>query len=336
MKEGSVAGALARSSVLVVGAGGLGSPAALALARAGVGCIGVADDDRVELSNLQRQLLHGTPDLGRPKVDSARERLLELNPALQVEVHPVHLVAGNILPILEGYDLVVEGSDNLPTKFLVNDAAYFARKPAVIAAVLRFFGQLLVVRPGEGPCYRCLFRSLPPADVTPSCQEAGVLGAVPGILGGLQAAEAVKLLAGGHAAPGGEPTLPGPPGQRGLERRGPSRSGPVAGVGEPLREAIFLADALTGRYERVEVRRNPECPLCGQNPRITALEEENYRHPPATEPERESPLGWSPGAEGGSREVGSPGCPVAPATEPERESPFLSSSGPGGGLRGVG
>ncbi|HZC00408.1 MAG TPA: HesA/MoeB/ThiF family protein, partial [Gammaproteobacteria bacterium] len=185
-----------RASVLVVGAGGLGSPVALYLAAAGVGKIGIVDNDVVDTSNLQRQILHSTATVGRKKVESARDTLLALNPNLEVTPHDVRLNSGNILQILKGYDVVAEGSDNFPTKFLVNDACVMTGTPVSMAGIFRFSGQLLTVIPRHGPCYRCLIPQPPPPGAIPSCQEAGVFGAMAGVVGVIQATEILKLILG--------------------------------------------------------------------------------------------------------------------------------------------
>jgi molybdopterin/thiamine biosynthesis adenylyltransferase len=227
-----------RASVLVVGAGGLGSPVAFYLAAAGVGKIGIVDNDVVDVSNLQRQILHTTADVGRKKVDSARETLLALNPNLTIVPHDVRLDSTNIRDILKGYDLVAEGSDNFPTKFLVNDACVMTGTPLSMAGIFRFSGQILTVIPGEGPCYRCLIPQPPPPGAIPSCQEAGVLGAMAGAIGVMQATEILKL---------------------------------ILGKGEVLSGRLLLFEALQMRFEPIEVKRNPECPVCSETPSITEL-----------------------------------------------------------------
>ncbi|MDI3317198.1 MAG: HesA/MoeB/ThiF family protein [Bacillota bacterium] len=239
LSEVGVAGQerLRQASVLVVGAGGLGSPAALYLAAAGVGRIGVVDGDRVELSNLHRQILHATADLGRPKAVSAQERLRALNPEVEVEIHPVRLTSANALEILAGYDLVVNGSDNFPTRYLLSDACVLLGKPWVDASVLRWEGQVTVFLPGGG-CYRCLFPSPPPPGSVPSCAQAGVMGAVTGVLGSLEAVEAIKLL---------------------------------LGVGRPLSSRLLLYDGLEGDFQELAWARNPACPACGDHPELTGL-----------------------------------------------------------------
>lgn len=228
--------ALSASRVLVVGAGALGSAAALYLAAAGVGTIGIADGDRVDLSNLHRQVLHGTGDIGRLKTASAKDRLGALNPEVRVAEHPAYLDSGNVLDIMAGYDVVVDGSDSFAARYLVNDAAVLLAKPLVTAAILRFEGQLLVFRPGEG-CYRCVFPQPPPAGTVPNCAEAGVLGAVAGVLGSTQAVEALKLM---------------------------------GRMGEAAVGRLGLYDAWTGRWQQVQVARDPACAVCGDHPTITA------------------------------------------------------------------
>jgi molybdopterin-synthase adenylyltransferase len=227
-----------RASVLVVGAGGLGSPAAFYLVAAGVGKIGIVDNDVVDTSNLQRQILHATADVGRKKVESARETLLALNPNLEIVPHDVRLNSGNILDILKDYDLVAEGSDNFPTKFLVNDACVMTGTPLSMAGIFRFSGQILTVIPREGPCYRCLIPQPPPPGAIPSCQEAGVLGAMAGVVGVIQATEILKL---------------------------------ILGKGQVLSGRLLLFEALQMRFEPIEVKRNPECPVCSETPSITEL-----------------------------------------------------------------
>jgi molybdopterin/thiamine biosynthesis adenylyltransferase/rhodanese-related sulfurtransferase len=228
---------VAAAKVLVVGAGGLGSPAAIYLAAAGVGTIGIVDGDIVELSNLHRQILHTTEDIGRPKTASARDHLTAWNPEVEVIEHRVTLTAANALQVVAPYDVIVNGSDNFPTRYLVNDAAVLSRKPLVDAAILRFEGQLAVFVPGHG-CYRCLFPTPPPPGSVPSCREAGILGAVAGVLGTLQAVETLKIL---------------------------------TGVGEVATGRLMLYDALSATWRTARWSRNPECPVCGDRPRITEL-----------------------------------------------------------------
>lgn len=227
------------SRVLIAGAGGLGSPAALYLAAAGVGAIGLADGDNVELSNLQRQIVHHTPDVGRPKVDSAVSKLKELNPGVNFHTHP-RLTSDNVLDIMRGYDLVIDGTDTFPSKYLINDSAVIARKPLVHGGILRFTGQVLSVKPYSSACLRCVFPEPPPPGEIPTCQEAGILGAVAGIVGSIQAAEALKLL---------------------------------LGIGEPLVGKMLVMDILTMRMRIVEIKRDEGCPLCGNEPSIHKVEE---------------------------------------------------------------
>lgn len=220
---------LLSSRVLLVGAGGLGSPAALYLAAAGVGTIRIVDDDVVDLSNLQRQIVHTVDRLGRPKVESARESLKALNPDVTVDVHGDRLTAANVLDLMAGCDVVVDGGDNFPTRYLVNDASLHLRIPVVHGAIFRFEGQASVFRPYEGPCYRCLFPLPPPPELAPSCAEAGVLGVLPGIIGSIEAMEAIKLL---------------------------------LGIGEPLVGKLLTYDALSQEFRLLRMRRLPDCPAC--------------------------------------------------------------------------
>jgi adenylyltransferase/sulfurtransferase len=229
---------LRSARVLLVGAGGLGSPAALYLAAAGVGTLGIVDGDVVDLSNLQRQILHGQAALGAPKTDSARRRLGDLNPHVRVEAHPVRLTSANALELLGRYDLTVDGSDNFPTRYLVNDASVLLGKPYVYGSIFRFDGQVSVFAAPNGPCYRCLFADPPPPDLVPNCAEAGVLGVLPGIVGSLQAAEALKL---------------------------------ILGIGAPLINRLMLLDVLRGQFRELELRRDPACPVCGENPAVREL-----------------------------------------------------------------
>ena len=229
---------LLAARVLLVGAGGLGSPAALYLAAAGVGTLGIVDFDRVDLSTLQRQNLHGTEDLGRPKVESAAERIASANPGVRVVQHQVALTSENAFDILSDYDYVVDGSDNFATRYLINDAAVMTGKTVLYGSIYQFDGQVSVFRPREGPCYRCLFPSPPPPGAVPSCAEAGVLGVLPGIVGSLQAIEAIKL---------------------------------IVGIGKPLVGRLLLFDALEMEFTEVKIRRDPNCPVCGDNPSITKL-----------------------------------------------------------------
>jgi molybdopterin/thiamine biosynthesis adenylyltransferase/rhodanese-related sulfurtransferase len=228
---------LLESKVLLIGAGGLGSPAALYLAAAGVGRLGIVDADVVDESNLQRQVLHATADLGTPKVDSARAALEALNPDVDVVGYRERLTSENVDRIFgEGWDVIVDGADNFPTRYLVNDASVWHDVPVVHGSIYRFEGQTTVFKPGAGPCYRCLFPQPPPPELAPSCAEGGVLGVLPGVVGSLQANEALKLL---------------------------------LGIGEPLVGRLLLFDALAGELNEVAVRRDPDCPVCGEHPTIT-------------------------------------------------------------------
>ncbi|OFW66529.1 MAG: molybdopterin biosynthesis protein MoeB [Actinobacteria bacterium RBG_16_68_21] len=229
---------LAQSRVLVLGAGGLGSPVALYLAAAGVGTLGVVDADTVELGNLQRQVVHDTPRLGERKVDSAAEAIGNLNPDVEVVRYPVRLIAGNARDILDGYDVVVDGTDNFPTRYLVNDAALHLRVPVVHGSVLRWEGQVTVFDPYRGPCYRCLFPQPPPPEFAPDCAEAGVLGALPGVIGSIQATEALKLL---------------------------------LGVGESLTGRLLVYDALGCEFTTLSFDRDPTCPACADEENPPAL-----------------------------------------------------------------
>jgi adenylyltransferase/sulfurtransferase len=229
---------LKSSSVLLIGAGGLGSPLGLYLAAAGVGRLGLVDFDVVDFSNLQRQILHGTPDVGRLKLHSARDRLLAINPEVRVDLYETHLRRDNALDILRPYDLVIDGTDNFQTRYLVNDACVMLNKPNVYGSIFRFDGQASVFYPGKGPCYRCLYPEPPPPGEVPSCAEGGVLGILPGLIGCIQATEAVKLL---------------------------------LGRGEPLIGRLLLYDALQMSFREFKVKRNPKCPMCGDNPTIKQL-----------------------------------------------------------------
>jgi adenylyltransferase/sulfurtransferase len=232
---------LLASSVLVVGAGGLGSPLLLYLAAAGVGRLGIADDDAVELSNLQRQVIHGTRSLGRPKVASARETIAAINPEIAVEEHPVRLTAANAAALIGRYDLVADGSDNFATRYLLNDACYLGRKPLVSAALLRFDAQLSVFKAYLGaphPCYRCLFPEVPPPDLVPRCEEAGIFGALAGSVGALQATEVLKEL---------------------------------LGLGESLSGRLLIYDGLASEFRTLRIPRDPACRLCGAHATIHDL-----------------------------------------------------------------
>jgi len=225
------------AKVLAVGAGGLGSPVILYLAAAGIGTLGVVDDDRVDLSNLQRQILHRTEDIGRPKVESARQAVAALNPDVTLIAHPERLTPANALELIGGYDIVADGSDNFPTRFLINDACRLLGKTLVSAAILRFDGQLATFKPG-GPCYRCLFPAPPPPGEVPTCAEAGVLGAVTGVMGSLQATEILKE---------------------------------ILGIGTSLAGRLLIHDALNMRFHTVTLPPDPACPLCGSHPTIHDL-----------------------------------------------------------------
>ena len=221
------------AKVLLLGAGGLGSPAALYLAAAGVGTIGIVDNDVVDLSNLQRQVAHSNDRIGVPKVDSAEIAIKEINPDVKVEKHPVRLGADNVMEIIDGYDVVVDGLDNFPTRYLLNDASVRKQIPVVSASILGFDGQLSVFAPYEGPCYRCLYPTPPPAELAPSCGANGVLGVLPGVMGLLQSVEVIKL---------------------------------VTGAGEPLIGRLLLYEALGAHFTELKVRRDPDCPICSRDP----------------------------------------------------------------------
>jgi molybdopterin/thiamine biosynthesis adenylyltransferase/rhodanese-related sulfurtransferase len=225
------------SRVLLIGAGGLGSPASLYLAAAGVGRIGIVDADIVDETNLQRQIVHSLDTLGSPKVDSAQRTIAALNPDVEVRTYRERLTSENVDRILdEGWDVIVDGADNFPTRYLVNDASVWHDIPVVHGSIYRFEGQVTVFKPGDGPCYRCLFPEPPPAELAPSCAEGGVLGVLPGIIGSLQTNEALKL---------------------------------AVGIGDPLVGRLLLFDALTTEWSEVRVKRNPDCPVCGEEPTIT-------------------------------------------------------------------
>jgi adenylyltransferase/sulfurtransferase len=229
---------LKRGRVLCIGAGGLGSPAALYLAAAGVGTLGLVDFDEVDVSNLQRQILHGTRDVGRPKLDSARDRLHDINPHVVLETHATPLGAGNALDLVSAYDVVLDGTDNFPTRYLVNDACVLAGRPNAYGSIFRFEGQASVFAAPGGPCYRCLHPEPPPPGLIPSCAEGGVLGVLPGIIGTIQATEAIKL---------------------------------ILGIGEPLIGRFLIYDALRMRFRELRLPRDPDCPVCGEHPRIREL-----------------------------------------------------------------
>lgn len=224
---------LKSASVLLVGAGGLGSPMAMYLAAAGIGRLGIIDFDVVDESNLQRQILHGTDDVGRTKLESARDSIHNLNPHVQVDLHPVHLTSQNALDILKDYDVVADGTDNFPTRYLVNDACILLGIPNVYASIFRFEGQASVFGMPDGPCYRCLYPEPPPPGLVPSCAEGGVLGVLPGLVGTIQATEVIKVL---------------------------------TGIGEPLIGRLLLIDAATMQFRTLKIRKNPDCPICSEHP----------------------------------------------------------------------
>ena len=229
---------LKAASVLCIGAGGLGSPVAMYLAAAGVGRIGLVDFDVVDYSNLQRQIIHGTPDVGRRKLDSARDSLNAINPEVEVETHEVALSSANALDLLDGYDVIVDGTDNFPTRYLVNDACVLLGRPNAYGSIFRFEGQASVFAAKDGPCYRCLYPEPPPPGLVPSCAEGGVLGILPGVIGTIQATEAVKL---------------------------------ILGNGEPLVGRFLVYDALRMRFRELKLRKDPDCPVCGDHPTVTEL-----------------------------------------------------------------
>jgi adenylyltransferase/sulfurtransferase len=229
---------LKNAKVLMVGTGGLGAPLGLYLSAAGVGRIGVVDFDVVDFTNLQRQVIHGTKDVGRKKLDSAADKMLDINPHIQIDRYEVALDSSNAMQILEPYDLVIDGTDNFPTRYLVNDACVILKKPNVYGSIFRFEGQASVFGYPGGPCYRCLYPEPPPPGLVPSCAEGGVLGILPGTIGLIQATEAVKL---------------------------------ILGIGEPLVGRLLLYDALSMRFRELKLRRNPECPVCGDHPTVTKL-----------------------------------------------------------------
>ena len=229
---------LLAGKVLIIGAGGLGAPAAMYLAAAGVGTIGIADADVVDLSNLQRQVIHTTNDLDKPKVESAKETMLAINPEVNVITYEDYIAANNIADIIKDYDFVLDGTDNFPAKFLINDACVQAGIPFCHAGIIRFKGQLMTYVPGEGPCYRCVFKEPPPKDAVPTCKEAGVIGAMAGVIGCLQAMEAVKFF---------------------------------TGAGELLTGKLLTYDALSNTFRTVKLPHNHDCAVCGEHPTITEL-----------------------------------------------------------------
>lgn len=229
---------LLNAKVLVIGAGGLGAPAALYLAAAGVGTLGIIDGDRVDLSNLQRQVIHFTPDVGRPKVQSAKDKINQLNPDVNVVTYEDVVHAGNILDVIKDYDFVLDGTDNFSAKFLINDACVMANKPYSHGGILRFDGQTMTVIPGETACYRCVFHSPPPKNAVPTCSQAGVLGAIAGMLGTMQAAEVLKY---------------------------------ITGVGDLITNRMVIFNAKTMEFRNAKFKRNPKCGVCGDNPTVTTL-----------------------------------------------------------------
>jgi len=231
------------SSVLLLGAGGLGSPAALYLAAAGVGRLGIVDFDIVDSSNLQRQIMHNETTVGELKVDSAKRALANLNPDIEVSTYPVRLSSANVMDLMEKYDVIVDGCDNFPTRYLVNDASIILQKPVVHGSIFRFEGQVSVFWPGQGPCYRCLYHQPPPPELAPSCAEAGVLGVLPGIIGSLQALEALKIL---------------------------------LGIGDPLVGRLLTIDTLDMSFRKLKLRNDPDCPTCGENAKVELIDYDQY------------------------------------------------------------
>ena len=247
---------LKAARVLCVGTGGLGSPLALYLAAAGVGTLGLVDFDVVDASNLQRQIIHSTNDIGRKKLDSAAEKLTALNPGVNVVKHETMLTSANALDILKDYDIVADGTDNFPTRYLVNDACVLLGKPNVYGSIFRFEGQASVFATREGPCYRCLYPEPPPPGMVPNCAEGGVLGILPGLVGVIQATEVIKL---------------------------------ILGKGEPLIGRLLLVDALAMRFRELKLRKNPECPVCGAHPTVTTA----HRLPAVLRPRARNQTGES-------------------------------------------
>ncbi|KAB0666199.1 molybdopterin-synthase adenylyltransferase MoeB [Oryzomonas japonica] len=227
--------------VLIIGAGGLGAPIALYLAAAGIGTLGIADADDVDLSNLQRQVIHFTPDVGKPKVESAREKMEAINPAVRVRTYKEWVNAANITDIIRDYDFVIDGTDNFAAKFLINDACVLAGIPYSHGGILQFDGQTMTVKPGESACYRCIFPEPPPKDAIPTCSQAGVIGVLPGVLGTIQATEAIKFL---------------------------------LGKGELLTNRLLTYNALRMKFREIPLKRNPACPVCGEHPTITEVKDE--------------------------------------------------------------
>ncbi|MDI6782688.1 MAG: molybdopterin-synthase adenylyltransferase MoeB [bacterium] len=229
---------LLNANVLIIGAGGLGAPSALYLAAAGVGTLGIVDSDKVELNNLQRQIIHSSSTVGRPKVDSAKERINEINPDVRVIPYYTRLASENILAIIQDYDMIIDGSDNFPTRYLVNDACVLAKKPLSHGGIFRFDGQAITILPGVSACYRCLFPEPPPPGLVPSCQEAGILGAVAGIIGIIQANEVLKY---------------------------------ILGIGNLLTGKLLVFNALDSSFRQVKVPKDVNCPVCSEQPKITKL-----------------------------------------------------------------
>ncbi|MCD8019114.1 MAG: thiazole biosynthesis adenylyltransferase ThiF [Clostridiales bacterium] len=241
LKEVGVKGQkkLLNAKVLIIGAGGLGAPAAMYLAAAGVGTIGIADADEVDLSNLQRQIIHATEDVGKAKVQSAKETMNKMNPDVKVNTYRTFVDSENIMDLIRDYDFIIDGTDNFPAKFLINDACVMAKKPFSHAGIIRFQGQLMTYVPGEGPCYRCVFRNPPPKDAVPTCKQAGVIGAMGGVIGSLQAMEAIKY---------------------------------IIGKGDLLTGTLLTYDALKMEFRRVPLPKDTsKCPVCGEHPTITEL-----------------------------------------------------------------
>lgn len=230
---------LLNAKVLIIGAGGLGAPAAMYLAAAGVGSIGIADADEVDLSNLQRQIIHATEDVGKPKVQSAKETMNKMNPDVTVNTYHEFVSSENITELISGYDFIIDGTDNFPAKFLINDACVMAKKPFSHAGIIRFKGQLMTYVPGEGPCYRCVFKNPPPKDAVPTCKQAGVVGAMGGVIGSLQAMEAIKY---------------------------------ITGTGELLTGHLLTFDAIKMEFRKIKLPKpDGKCAVCGENPTITEL-----------------------------------------------------------------
>ncbi len=229
---------LLSAKVLLIGAGGLGAPCGYYLGAAGIGTLGIVDYDTVDLSNLQRQIWHGTSDVGRYKVDSAKDSIERINPDVKVVTYKEGINAANIKDIIKEYDVVIDATDNFPTRYLINDACHFMKKPLVYGSIFRFDGQATVFLPETGPCYRCLFPTPPPAGLVPSCQEAGVLGVLPGVIGAIQANEAIKI---------------------------------ILGIGQTLNGRLLIYDALDMKFSEMKLRQDKTCPLCGENPTVFEL-----------------------------------------------------------------